>query len=208
MTNKYLILVLILTLWLIPVTASAATFDEMLVSHPSKAQPFMGDHKNIKWISHTPDTVPDASTYYGPNAEADDRGQVDEGKMDLDGDKKAETLKAIWGPGVSDHSLKIEVYKDDKKIDEIKPVSGIQPNYKIEDVDKDGRQEIIIWGGLWDFRMDGEDGVTEETSEGHSGLHRYVVATYKFMRGEYYLWDVYTTKKKYEPFCEKQPVRD
>ena len=56
--------------------------------------------------------------------------------------------------------------------------------------------------------MPGEDGVTEKTSEGHSAPHRYVVATYKLVRDEYYLWDVYTTKKKYDPFCEKQPSKE
>ena len=28
---------------------------------------------------------------------------------------------------------------------------------------------------------------------------------YTLIRGEYYLWDIYTTKKKYKPFCEEQP---
>lgn len=82
---------------------------------------------------------------------------------------------------------------------------GIQSNYKIEDVDNDGRQEIIIWSGIWDPRMPEEDGVTEETYEGHSAPHRYIMATYKLIRGQYYLWDIYTTKKKYEPFSEEMP---
>ena len=53
--------------------------------------------------------------------------------------------------------------------------------------------------------MPGEDGVTEATYEGHSVPHRYIVVTYRLIRGQYYFWDVYTTKKLYEPFCEEQP---
>ncbi len=205
-------LTLLLALLLIPLSAMAITFDDMLVHHPSKSQPFMGEHKNIKWVSHTPDSLKDPreekaleESVTGPDAEADGRGQVDVGKMDLDGDGKDETIKVIWYGGVSDHGLAIEVYKDNKLIATLRNELGIQSNYKIEDVDKDGRKEIIIWSGLWDPRMPGEDGVTETTYEGHSAPHRYIVATYKLIRGQYYLWDIYTTKKKYEPFCEEQP---
>ncbi|MBF0593888.1 MAG: VCBS repeat-containing protein [Candidatus Omnitrophica bacterium] len=129
-------------------------------------------------------------------------------QIDIDGDGRAELVCVNYGPGVSDKSLEIEIRKGDKLIDTVKNQFGIQPNYKIEDVDKDGKKEIIVWGGLWDPRMAGEDGVTEETVEGHSAPHRYVVATYKLIRAQYYLWDVYSTKKKYEPFCEQQPARD
>ena len=126
-------------------------------------------------------------------------------KIDINGDKKLELVKVIYGLGVSDKALTIEVYKDNKIISTLKGEYGIQSNYKIKDIDGDGNKEIIIWSGLWDPRMAGEDGITEATYEGHSSPHRYVVATYKLIRGEYYLWDVYTTKKKYEPFCEEQP---
>jgi len=126
-------------------------------------------------------------------------------RIDIDNDGKKELIKVIYGAGVSDKPLTIEVYKDGELISTLKGEFGIQSNYKIEDVDNDGKKEIIIWSGLWDFRMAGEDGVTEETYEGHSAPHRYIVATYKLLRGEYYLWDIYTTKKKYEPFCEQQP---
>ena len=129
-------------------------------------------------------------------------------RIDVDGDGKKEDVRIIYGQGVSDKALSIEIRKGKKLLDTVKPVAGIQPNYRIADIDKDGKKEIVIWGGLWDPRTPGEDGVTEKTYEGHSSPHRYVVATYKQIRGEYYLWDVYTTKKKYEPFCEKQPVRD
>ena len=126
-------------------------------------------------------------------------------RIDIDNDGKEELIKVIYGGGVSDKPITIEVYKDDKLISTLKGEFGIQSNYKIEDVDNDGKKEIIIWSGLWDFRMAGEEGVTEETYEGHSAPHRYVVAIYKLLRGQYYLWDIYATKKKYEPFCEEQP---
>jgi len=130
---------------------------------------------------------------------------INEYKIDLDGDKKIELVKVMYSAGVSNKLLTIEVYKNGRLISTLKDKFGIQSNYKIEDIDNDGKKEIIIWSGLWDFRMPGEDGVTEKTYEGHSAPHRYVVATYKLLRGEYYLWDIYTTKKKYEPFCEEQP---
>ncbi len=125
--------------------------------------------------------------------------------VDLDDDKQPEEVKVMYGPGVSDKYLEIEVYKSGKLVSKLKGEFGIQSNYKVEDVDKDGRKEIIIWSGIWDPRMPGENGVTEETCEGHSAPHRYIVATYKLIRGQYYLWDVYTTKKKYNPFCEEMP---
>jgi len=126
-------------------------------------------------------------------------------KIDLDGDRQDELVKVIYGPGVSDKHLKIEVYKTGEMISFLEGRFGIQPNYKIEDVNNDGKKEIIIWSGLWDPRLPGEDGVTEETYEGHSAPHRYVVATYKLIRGQYQLWDIYTTKKKYEPFSKEVP---
>ena len=129
-------------------------------------------------------------------------------QIDLDGDKKKEHVRVNYGPGVSDKALNIQILRGKKKAETIKAEFGIQSNYRIADIDKDGKKEIIIWSGIWDPRMAGEDGVTEQTYEGHSAPHRYIVATYKQIRGEFYLWDVYTTKKKYEPFCEEQPVRD
>lgn len=127
--------------------------------------------------------------------------------IDLFGDQSKELVKVIYGPGVSDKSLTIEVYKDNKLISTLKGDYGIQSNYKIEDLFHDGKKEIIIWSGIWDFRMPGEDGITDKTYEGHSAPHRYIVATYKPLRGEYYLWDIYTTNKKYEPYYEEQPTR-
>lgn len=140
--------------------------------------------------------VPDAELMEFMN-----EGSTNSLKMDLDGDGQNEVVKEVWGPGVSAHSLTIEVYKDGKLIATIDPNKfGIQANYKIKDLDGDGRKEIITWSGLWDFRLPGEGGVTEENPEGHSAPHRYVFVTYKLIRGEYYPWNYYTTKKKYNPY--------
>jgi len=127
-------------------------------------------------------------------------------KIDLNNNGAKETVKITFGPGVSSRPLKIEIFDKGKLLDTLNNDFGIQANYKIEDMDGDGVQEIIIWSGLWDFRMPGENGVTDDNYEGHSAPHRYVVATYKFLRDKYWLWDVYTTKKKYEPFVEEQPM--
>ena len=221
--NRYIkkIFLIVLFVFTYPLIVGAKDFDNMLLSHPNKTQAFMGEQKNIEWIAHSPEVLKDPKeekemeeSVTGPDAEADDRGQVDIGKIDLYGDGKKETIKAIWGGGVSEHSLKIEVYKDNKLIATLKNDLGIQSNYKIEDLYHDGRKEIIIWSGLWDFRMPGEDGATEENYEGHSTAHRDVVEIYKLIKGtdyrddQYMLWDVYTTKKKYEPFCEEMPKRN
>jgi len=56
-------------IFLYPLAANALTFNEMLVRHPSKSQPFMGEQKNVKWVSHTSDGSEEAFT--GPDAEAD-----------------------------------------------------------------------------------------------------------------------------------------
>ena len=128
--------------------------------------------------------------------------------IDLFGDNTKELVKVIYGEGVSDKFLTIEVYKDNKLVSTLKSDYGIQSNYKIDDLYHDGKKEIIIWSGLWDFRLPGEDGITDNAYEGHSAPHRYIVAIYRPLRGEYYLWDIYTTKKKYEPYCEEMPVRD
>lgn len=206
MNKKHSIVVLSLMIFLCPLIASAVTFDDMLVHHPSKRQPFWGyRYENIKWVSHTPTLLNGEEPYGG---EADFSGQVDTGKVDLDNDNKAETVKVIWNGGVTDHILTIEVYKDGNLISTLKGgdgSGGIQCNFRIADIDGDGKKEIIIWSGLWDFRLPGEDGLTDANYEGHSAPHRYIVATYKLLRGQYYLWEIYTTKRKYEPFCEEQP---
>lgn len=140
--------------------------------------------------------------------EASDAPIVKEMQIDVDSDGVNELVKATWGPGVSDKPLKIEIFKDGNVIDTVHNEFGIQPNYTLKDIDNDGKQELIIWQGLWDFRLPGEDGMTEEEYEGHSASHRHIVATYKWLRNEYYLWDVYTTKKKQPAWSETMPPRD
>jgi hypothetical protein len=124
-------------------------------------------------------------------------------QIDVDGDGANELVKIIYGPGVSNKHLTIEVRKDGELMSTLEGEFGVQSNYRIEDVDGDGKKEIIIWSGLWDPRLPGEEGVT--AYEGHSSPHRYVVATYKLLRSQYTLWDIFTTKNKYEPYCEEMP---
>ena len=71
------------------------------------------------------------------------------------------------------------------------PVAGIQPNYKLEDLDSDGKIEVIVWGGLWDYEIG---------AEAELDPHRYVVAVYKLLSGGYALWEVFTTRTKYDPY--------
>ena len=183
-------------------------FAFFLLASPCQAanpsQPFLGcQYKNIQWLSHI-STLP-AGDKTGPNPdEADYRGQEDVGKVDLFEDGKYETIKAIWGHGVSDHSLKIEVYKDKKLFATLEP-KGIQPNFKIEDVDGDGKLEIVLWGALWDSMAIDENGKDNPAYEGHSEPHLFTVSTYKLTNTGFQLAKEYTTKKKYEPFCNDQP---
>jgi hypothetical protein len=128
--------------------------------------------------------------------------------IDLDGAHMPELVRVLYGSGVSHKSLTIEIFKGKKKVESLRNRFGIQPNYRIADIDGDGKKEIVIWEGLWDSRLAGEDGVTENNYEGHSAPHRYLVTTYKRIQGKYSLWEAYTTKKKYDPYCEKQPERD
>ena len=197
-------LILLLALLLIPLSAMAVTFDDMLVHKPSNTQTFWEYHyKNITWVSHSPVPVPD---YYTSDEEADNRGQIDIGKVDLDGDGKAETIKVIWGPGVSDHSLEIELYKGKNKFGSF-DAPGIQPNFKLEDIDGDKKLELVIWGAVADPKMSQIVTDKSKSFEGHSDPHLFKVRSYKLKQGEYKLFQEYISKKKYEPFCEEQPKK-
>lgn len=199
MNKKQLIVAIIICLY--PYITSAVTFDDMLVHKPSNKQTFWGYYyKNIEWVSHTPEPIIDNS--YG--GEADYRGQIDIGNVDLDGDSKNETIKVIWGTGVSDHSLTIEVYKGSKKIATLQP-KGIQPNFNVEDIDGDGKLEIVLWGAVADSKKSQDLSDESKPFEGHSSLHLFKVRIYKLGRGKYKLSKEYTSRKKYEPFCEEQP---
>lgn len=148
--------------------------------------PFMnGYYENIRWTKHTA---------YPTFGKSDEKGQIDEGKTDVDSDGVEEEIKVTWGEGLNDHSLTIEItrFQPEKVvIGTPGPVAGIQPNYKLEDIDQDGKLEVIVWGGLWDYEI---------SAEAELGQHRYVVAIYKLLSGGYALWEVYTTRTKYDPY--------
>lgn len=194
------IVVWAIAIWLCPLIASALTFDEMLIHETSTTQPFLGyKYENIKWIKHTPDDT--AESY---KEEAGSGGQVDIGQVDVDGDSKFETIKVIWGPGVSDHSLEVELYKENSKIG-LFVAPGIQPNFKLEDIDKDKKLELVIWGAVDDPKMSQLLDDESKPFEGHSSPHLFKVRIYKLKQSAYKLSKEYTSKKKYEPFCEEQP---
>ena len=150
------------------------------------AAPFQnGYYENIRWNSHT------AHPTFGA---ADEKGQVDEGKTDVDGDGADEDIKVTWGQGLNDHSLTIEITRTQPEkisLGALGPVAGVQPNYKLEDLDADGKIEVIVWGGLWDYEIG---------AEAELDPHRYVVAVYKLLSGGYALWEVFTTRTKYDPY--------
>lgn len=201
--NRNSLVIILLGICLCPLTANAMTFDDMLIHRSSDKQPFWGDYyKNIKWISHTPtDGKPSEE-------EADFRGQVDIGLVDLDSDSKEETIKVIWGPGVSDHSLTIELYRDSEMkelVSRLEP-GGIQPNFKVEDVDNDGKIEVILWGAVSDPNMSQDISDESKPFEGHSDSHLFQVDVYKIGEDSRRLQKSYISKQKYEPFCEEQPI--
>ena len=177
----------------------------MLRHKASDSQPFWGNHyRNIKWIKHKPYLPEEMKGEIIDPEEADYRGQIDIGLVDLDGDKKDETIKVVWGPGVSDHSLTIELVKDGKKIATLVP-KGVQPNFKVEDIDSDGNMEIVLWGAVNDPAMSQLASDESKSFEGHSAPHLFMVSIYRLIGDQYELSEEYTTKQKYEPFCEEQP---
>lgn len=181
-----------------PSSGAAATTTTQTV------QPFLGyQYKNIKWVSHVP-ILPAGDKSNPEPDEADYRGQEDVGRVDLFGNGKYETIKAIWGIGVTDHSLKIEVYEGDKVVATLEP-KGIQPNFKVEDIDGDGKLEIVLWGAVADPAMSQDVSDESKPFEGHSEPHLFTVSIYKPVGTNFELAREYTSKKKYEPFCEEQP---
>lgn len=198
MNKKQLIVVLVIMICLSPLQVDAATDDGPLLG-------ILGyEYENIEWISHEP-YLPEemAHDVISPD-EADYRGQIDTGMVDIDGDGNDETIKVIWGHGVSDHSLTIELYNEQGKLATLRP-TGIQPNFKVEDIDSDGTFEIIIWGAVSDPNMSQLIDDESKPFEGHSADHLFEVATYKLKDGKYELSDKYISKNKYEPFCREQP---
>ena len=166
------------------------------------ATPFLGyNYEHIKWTRYIPLTTKSQATEEGYS------GQIDKGIVDLDGDGKEETIRVIWGTGVSDHALTIELYKDREMhqfISRLKP-SGIQPNFKLEDLDNDGKLEVILWGAVDDPNMSQDSTDTSKPFEGHSAPHLFKVDTYKLDKEGYRLQKSYVSKEHYLPFCEEQP---
>ena len=202
MKKKQFFAVLSVVLGLCPMMTGCASFEDMFFDRIGKDRPFLGySYKNIKWTNHRPVMSKDEAGKRSVGG----HGQIDTGIVDLDGDKKEETIKVIWGAGVSDHSLTIEIIKEGKVISTLRNEFGLQPNFRVTDADQNGKKEIILWSGVWDSRLPGDEGVTEATCEGLGDPHRNVVATYKLLSGKFRLWDIYTTNKKFMPFCEKQP---
>lgn len=141
------------------------------------------------------------------NEEAIYAAEIKEEQVDLDGDGAKELIRVTWQAGGSDKPIRAEAFRGQKLVQTFGPVmGGIQSNYALKDTDGDGRPELLIWSGLWDSRLPGEDGLPEEEQEGHSAPHRYMVATYKWIRGGFQIWDLYTTRKKYDPYPEQVPI--
>lgn len=204
MNKKQSIIIWVISICLCPLIANAVTFDDMVMHRSSDKQPFWGyTYKNIKWVSHIldPETTPSFEN------EAGSGGQVDIGRVDIDSDGKPKTIKVIWGHGVSDHSLTIELYRDSKMkelISRLEP-GGIQPNFKVEDIDNDGKLEIVLWGAVANLKMSQDLSDTSKPFEGHSDQHLFKVDVYKLDKDKYNLQRSYVSKQKYEPFCEEQP---
>lgn len=134
--------------------------------------------------------------------------EIKEERYDFDGDGVEERIRVTWQAGGSDKPIRVDVFRDEKLVQTLGPVmGGIQSNYTLKDTDDDGRPELLIWSGLWDPRLPGEDGLGEQEYEGHSGAHRYMVATYKWIRDGFQRWDLYTTKTKHNPYPESVPER-
>lgn len=64
--------------------------------------------------------------------------------VDLDGDGTEDLVKEVWGGGVSNKALMFQVFVSGQEISLLKNEFGLQPNYRIEDRDGDGKKEIII----------------------------------------------------------------
>nr|MBU1327898.1 hypothetical protein [Candidatus Omnitrophota bacterium] len=211
MNKKQLIVISIILSYLFPVLAHAVTYDDILVHKASDSRPFLGDHyeyKNIKWISHKPyfegATDEQMKEMEQEMLEAvDERGQIDVGSVDFDGNGENEYLKARWtGYGGPAKGLIIEVYQDKELKNQIGFVNpqrkGYHPNFKVEDVDKDGSLELITFAGVPDPNMSSMYGDVKPFEPRFAD--RFLnVSIYKFTNGTLELSRQYLTKDKYEP---------
>lgn len=202
---------IVLMVCFFPTLAHAVTYDDILEHKANSSKPYWGDYyqyKNIKWISHQPyfEGATDEQMKELEKAaieEVDDRGQIDVGSVDFNSDGKAVYLRVIWtaygGPA---KGLVIEAYQDKALKNRIATVSpqneGYHPNFKVEDVDSDGKLELITFAGVPDPNMSGmvEDKKPFEPRFADRFLR---VSIYKYKDGTLKLSRQYLTKVKYEP---------
>ncbi len=204
-------IIMLIALSLFSVSAYAVTYDQILEHKASTAKPFWGDYyeyKNIKWISHklyfegATDEQMKEMEQEAVDA-VDERGQIDVGSVDFNGDGKNEYLKVIWtaygGPA---KGLVIEVYHDKNlknKIASVSPESeGYHPNFKVEDVDGDGSLELVTFAGVPDPNM---SSMVDDTKPFEPRFaDRFLSASiYKYKNGTLALSRKYLTKEKFEP---------
>jgi hypothetical protein len=192
--------------------ASALTYDEIVVNKVSNARPYWGEYyeyKNIEWISHQPYFEGlDDEEYRELEMEAidavDERGQIDIGRVDFNRDKEYQYIKVMWtaygGPA---RGLIIDVYQDENLKSRIAIISpqkeGVNPNFKIEDIDGDGVLELITFSGQLDPNMSNVwDGDTP--FQGRFSDMFLLVSIYKFIDGSFSLDYQYVTEHKYQPY--------
>jgi len=215
---KSFILITIFSI-LCPISASAVTYDDILAHKASDSRPFWGDYykyKNIKWISHKPyfegATDEQMKAMEQEMLEAvDERGQIDIGSVDFDGNGENEYLKVRWtGYGGPAKGLIIEVYQDKELKNQIGFISpqrkGYSPNFKVEDVDSDGLLELITFSGVPDPNMSNKYG-DDKPFEPRFASMFLNVSIYKFVDGLLELNRQYLTKDKYEPHYMPEGAR-
>jgi hypothetical protein len=191
-------------------SASALTYDEIVVNKASNARPYWGEYyeyKNIEWISHQPYFEGlDDEQYRELEMEAidavDERGQIDIGRVDFNRDKEYQYIKVMWTAyGGPQRGLIIELYRDEAlkyTIVTISPQSeGYNPNFKIEDIDGDGLLELITFAGIID---DHTGNAMDENFQGRFSNMRLQVSIYKFIDGSLKLDKRYITGNRYQPY--------
>ncbi len=206
------IFILIIAIILYPISAHAITYDQILAHKASISKPYWGDYyeyKNVKWLSHTPSFLVDLTEEQMEEltkealTAVDERGQIDIGSVDFDGDGKDEYIKVIWtaygGPA---KGLIIDIYTDkrlENKIISVNPQSeGYHPNFKIEDIDSDGFLELVTFTGVPDLAMSGA-GNDEKPFEARFADRFLRVSIYKYEDSMLKLSQQYLTKEKFGP---------
>ena len=205
-------IVIILMVCFCPASAHAVTYDDILAHKASPSRPFWGDHyqhKNVRWVLHQPyfegATNDQLKEMEQEALEAvDERGQIDIGAVDLDGDGNDEYIKVIWtaygGPA---KGLVIDIYQDKElksKIGSMNPqAEGYHPNFIVADIDSDKAPEIVTFAGVPDTAMSGS--VDDDKPFEPRFADRFLkVSIYKYQDGDVKLSRQYLTRGKYEPY--------